>query len=244
MPLKIQINTFVYTSTSVNRRARKAAFIGICSFALAALQGFGVLISYVTEIFTTTNSSISANNASIIILTILIVSNLVFINLVDRAGRRTLFIWSSFVTAIILAVFIVYLHSLAENRALNWVPIVCLSSALFISCLGMNPIPFIVTLEVLPQKVFVHTRSLVTFVDKKRDYLQIKGYIFPCCIILQLTIQFILVEIYPMAKEHIGLIGWITFFTLMCLCNALFGILVMPETKGKSYDEIMQILDE
>lgn len=55
--------------------------------------------------------------------------------------------------------------------------------------------------------------------------------------------MFILIELFPLLKEYIGLFGWILFFAAMSLLNALFGIFFVPETKGKSHDEIMKLLD-
>lgn len=54
---------------------------------------------------------------------------------------------------------------------------------------------------------------------------------------------FIFTELYPPIEERIGLIGWITFFAVACSGNALFGIFIAPETKGKSHEEIMELLD-
>lgn len=122
--------------------------------SLNALQGFCVLASYVTEIIANTNPSVSPIDASIIITSILIVANLIFLNVIDRAGRRTFYIYSSLATTIGLITFAAYLYYLTDNPAYDWVPVISMSFVLFLSCLGMNPVPFIVTIELLPLKVF------------------------------------------------------------------------------------------
>lgn len=76
------------------------------------------------------------------------------------------------------------------------------------------------------------------------ERLQIRQYGYSNCILLALVDGFILTELYPLLKEYIGLFGWVTFFAAMCLCNALFGIFILPETRGKSHEEIMKMLDE
>lgn len=128
-------------------------FIGFSLMLLNALQGFNLLVVYVTEIFTNTNPNISPYYASTIITTILILANLVFLKLVDRAGRRTFYIYSSLATALGLALFAIYLYYLSDNRAFDWVPIVCLSYVLFVNCLGMNPVPFLLVIEIFPNNV-------------------------------------------------------------------------------------------
>lgn len=120
---------------------------------LNALQGFAIISTYVTEIFASTNPDISPINASTVITTVLIVANLIFMNLVDRAGRRVFFICSSVATTIGLVIFATYLYYLSENPAYDWAPIVCLSYVLFVSCLGMTPIPFLISIEIFPKKV-------------------------------------------------------------------------------------------
>lgn len=59
-----------------------------------------------------------------------------------------------------------------------------------------------------------------------------------------LLVLFILTELFPLIKEYIGIFGWVTFFAVMCLFNALFGMFLVPETKGKSHETIMQMLDK
>lgn len=138
---------------SANRRARKAMFIAFSCMALNAMQGFIILVTYVTEIFTSSNPNVSPIDASIVITTLLIIANLIFMNSIDRAGRRTFYIYSSLATTIVLGLFALYLYYLTDNHAFDWVPVVSLASALFVSCLGMNPVPFVSMVEVLPHKV-------------------------------------------------------------------------------------------
>lgn len=61
--------------------------------------------------------------------------------------------------------------------------------------------------------------------------------------VLILGIVFVLSEFYPQIQGQIGVIGLITFFATASFCNALYGIFALPETKGKSHEEIMKILD-
>lgn len=128
-------------------------FLACSMLSLNVLQGSIILGAYVTEIFASSNANVSAIDASILITTTLIISNLIFLNVVDRAGRRTFYICSSLATAVGLTVFAIYLYYLTNNRAFDWVPIVSLAYVLFVSCLGMNPVPFLVTIEILPNRV-------------------------------------------------------------------------------------------
>lgn len=73
--------------------------------------------------------------------------------LVDRLGRKLLFISSSIGTGIgmlILALHRYYKDELPES---NWVPMYGLSITIFIASVGIVPVPFIITCDILPPKV-------------------------------------------------------------------------------------------
>lgn len=80
-------------------------------------------------------------------------ANLIFMKIVDRAGRRTFFIVSSFATTIGLAIFAVYLKYFSSDARYDWILVACLSSVLLVGFLGMIPTPYIVAVELLPEKV-------------------------------------------------------------------------------------------
>lgn len=138
---------------TATRRAKNALFIVYASLALNPLQGYSVLIGYVSEIFSSTNPNISPYNSSIIITSIVLMANLIFTKIVDRAGRRIFFVVSSFATTIGLAIFAIYLKYFSGDARFDWIPVVCLSSVLFVGYLGMIPATYIVAVELLPERV-------------------------------------------------------------------------------------------
>lgn len=54
----------------------------------------------------------------------------------------------------------------------------------------------------------------------------------------------ILSTIFPFFKESFGLPIIFIIFTFFALLNALFGLIFVPETKGKSNEEIVDMLGE
>lgn len=138
---------------SANRRARKAISIAFVFICLYPLQGTSIMVNYLTEIFASTNSNIPSLYASTIYTALMIAANFIYLNLVDRFGRRTLYIWSTLATAIGFTMFAIYLYCLTDNRALDFVPIVCLSFSSFVNSLGMYPIPWLIFIETMPMKV-------------------------------------------------------------------------------------------
>lgn len=136
-----------------NRRARKALFIAFSLVLLNAFQGFAIILIYITDIFENANPNIAPVDASIIITGILIMANLVYVNLIDRADRRTFYMYSSLATVVGHVLFALYLHFLSTDHAFDWVPIVVMSYVLFVTSLGMNPVPWLIMMEIFPKKV-------------------------------------------------------------------------------------------
>lgn len=154
-----------------NHRARKAAFISFSLVLLNMLQGYVILQTYITDIVENSNPNISPIDASIIIVGMLIIANLVYVNLIDRAGRRVFYIFSSFATFVGHVLFALYLEFLAKNHEFDWVPIVCLSYVVFVTFLGLNPVPWLIMVEIFPKKVrpersmpiLIHQSPLINF---------------------------------------------------------------------------------
>lgn len=82
------------------------------------------------------------------------------------------------------------------------------------------------------------TQNLIFFFLK----LQIKNAASSLCTSFIWIIGFILTQYYPLLAAHLGVHTCMFFFASVCFAGAIFVILVIPETKGKSYTEIMQAL--
>lgn len=56
-------------------------------------------------------------------------------------------------------------------------------------------------------------------------------------------VLFALDAIFPAFLANFPLHYCMFILAIMSLLNALFGIIAIPETRGKSYEEIMQLLN-
>lgn len=148
--------------TVANRRAKKAICLCIAMKVLSTLTGGAVIVSYITDILASSNSNISPVDASIGITIMLIFASFIFINLVDRAGRRVFCIGSSVASTIGLVLFAAYLYYLSDNHKFDWVPIGCISFVLLAGSFAPNMILY----EITPEKV----RKNLTFYQRmQRD---------------------------------------------------------------------------
>lgn len=108
------------------------------------------------------------------------------------------------------------------NEALNWIPLVSLSSVMFTVNLAMLTMPTLVISELMPEKV--------------KDF----GMTF--CLSLLWTFSFITIKFLPLLSDTIKFHGSIFLFAAICGAGALYIFLFVPETKGKNHKEIMELL--
>lgn len=72
----------------VTPHARKAFFISFTMLLLSFSSGTLTILSYVTDIFSKTGSSLSAKNSSLLVSITQIIGNLVLLNIIERINRR------------------------------------------------------------------------------------------------------------------------------------------------------------
>lgn len=106
--------------------------------------------------------------------------------------------------------------------AFSWIPVASFSFVIFIASWAVLTLPFLVISEVMPENV--------------KDF----GVSF--CMSLLWICAFLMVKLLPLLTESLGFHGSQFLFAGFCLLSALFIVLFMPETKGKSYEQIMKSL--
>lgn len=109
-----------------------------------------------------------------------------------------------------------------DVSAYSWVSIVSLSTVIFIQSLGAASMSLTVTAELMPENI--------------REF----GITF-CNIIMGIAAFLVLKVVLPLS-EQLGLGIMLFCFAASCLVCGIFIILFMPETKGRSYNEIMKSL--
>lgn len=146
-------------------------FIAFSLYTLCLASGSLTILSYVTDIFTKTGSSLSPKNASLLVSVTQIIGNLVFLNIVERFNRKvccsdinrkrnkmnpseiffffqfqTLYIWSSLLTAASYFLFGAYCLLWFKQPEFEWMPPFCFACIIYFSCMGLLPIPYILTI--------------------------------------------------------------------------------------------------
>lgn len=143
---------------SVNPNSIRTMLIGPTLMAVSQFSGTFVLVSYAATIFKESGSNLSPHYSSIVLGSLQLLGTISTYFLVDRLGRKVLLTISCGGAAIGLSVMGIYsyLSRYQQNIDISnysWIPVVTLSFVIYISAIGMIPVPYIIISEVLPQKV-------------------------------------------------------------------------------------------
>lgn len=148
-----RILKYFYFAFLANRAALRASFIAISMFILLCCSGFYTIGVYATDIFIDTKSDINPIFSSILLTIIQIAGNLIVMHLVDRIGRKILYITSSILSAAGMIWFAFYAKYLMQDHNYSWMGTASICFAIFVGNLGLAAAPFIVGIEIFPKKV-------------------------------------------------------------------------------------------
>lgn len=158
------------------RASRRAVCISLFLVFLPQFTGAYVLQSYTTAFFTEAGSTLTPIESSIMICIVQLVANLVTMFLIDRIGRKFLFVMSSIGTGI--GMFVLALHHLFKNELpeCNWLPIYGLSFTIFSASIGLIPVSYVITIDVLPPRV--SSNCEMSWMATKREIFLFKLFFY------------------------------------------------------------------
>lgn len=208
------------------KSTRKAFIIIMLQFFFFQMSGINVVSFYSTMIFTEAGIQLEPGIASIIVASVQVAANLVALVFVDRFGRKILLYISNFLMFVgLIGIGTYFTLSDAGNNVdnLNWLPVLSLSIFVIAFCIGMGPVSYILYGELF--------------------MLDAKIFIAPICQSFNFLLTFAVGLTFPMLVSAIGMGPTFFFFSGFCGLAFVFTIFVIPETKGKSTEEIQAILN-
>lgn len=145
---------------------------------------------------------------------------------------------------LILALHRLYKDELPES---NWVPMYGLSITVFIASIGLLPIPFVITVDILPPKVSdISFKSALfpkhQFIHLLLAFLQIRNATMTMTSMLMWVLGFITNIGYLYLLPIIMLHGCLFVFSTVCFVCGIYALIFIPETKGKSFGSVEKLL--
>lgn len=178
--------------------------------------GFAIL-NYAATIFRDSGSDLNSNVSAIFTATVQFIGCIILSCLVDKLGRKILLIISTTGMGIGYTCLGIYsymnLHGY-DTSSFSYVPIISLSFTIFIGCIGVCTIPFIMLSEVLPHKI-----------RAQGSIISLTAYLISGIIVL---------GYFPILVETLELYGCVWLFAGICYAGNLFIFLGVSETNGKN----------
>ncbi|KAK9890881.1 hypothetical protein WA026_012225 [Henosepilachna vigintioctopunctata] len=216
-----------FTDIFATRSTTKAFIISLSLVAFQQLSGINVIIFYAQDIFKSAGSTLAPEISAILIGVVQILSSGATPVLVERSGKRFLLLVSASGMTLSLAVLAYYFYLLEKKEDvsnISLLPIVCLVVFIIVYCLGFGPLPWAVMGELFPGNI--------------------KSIASTCTASFCWILGFIITKYFNLLSDKIGQSGSFGFFSLCCLVAANFILLYLPETTGKSLQEIQLLLSK
>lgn len=146
--------------------------------------------------------------------------------LVDKLGRRILLLLSIIMMALCLFSLAGYFYMKMDLgmdvNQLGWIPLSSLSVYVIAFSLGFGPIPWMLMGEIFPS--------------------QIRGCASSIACLFNWFCVFLITKFFPSFAVQFGIGKVFWFFVICCLVGTLYVYVLVPETKGKSLEEIQDML--
>jgi len=194
---------------------RRALVVGILLAVFGQLSGINAIMYFAPEIFKASGEATSAAFRQTVIVGIVNVAfTWVAISLVDRAGRKPLLIVGTLVQVISLSA-VGALFAVGQGGLPLLLGILGFVAAFAVA---MGPIPWIVNSEIFPTKLRGRAMSVAIFCLWFADWL--------------------VTQTFPMLREGIGPAKTFWVYAACSLASTVFVIWMVPETKGRTLEEI------
>jgi sugar porter (SP) family MFS transporter len=211
-------STTISISELFRPSSRKVMIVGFFLAVLVQISGINTIVDYAPKILLA--AGVEINNALLqtsLVGLINFIFTFVAILFIDKIGRRSLYLIGSMGMVITLLMLALSFYFKMEGIF----TLICILSfiAFFASCIG--PVFWTLVSEIFPNRIRGKALAFASFTQ----------WIF----------NFLVVLLFPHFLASIGGAKTFLFLAFMSLLQWLFTYFYVPETKGKSLEEIEQI---
>ncbi|CAG9861689.1 unnamed protein product [Phyllotreta striolata] len=189
-------------------------------------SGVTTIFTFLAPFFDQAGTSLSGDTVAIIVAVVKITFFILASFIIERFGRRKLLILSSTGTAIPLFTIGIYFYLQSINSSvlvnIQWLPLASLLLTVCLFGIGLGPIAQIVLSELPSAELRAVSISVVHSTGN--------------------VVAFALASSYPIVSESLGTQWCVWWFSMNCIVGAILMYFFLPETKGKSFVEIQNML--
>lgn len=194
---------------------RNALILGV---ALAVFQqwcGINVIFNYAVDVFASAGYQVSASLFNIVITGLVnLVFTVVAVGLVDRVGRRKLMLAGAAGLAVIYAL----LGGGYYTRSQGLPMLILVVAAIACYAVSLAPVTWVVIAEIFPNRA--------------------RGEAMAIAVASLWIASFVLTYTFPFLNGSVGSAGTFWIYSSICVAGFLFTFRRLPETKGKTLEEI------
>lgn len=194
---------------------RRALVIGVLLAVFGQFSGINAVMYYAPEIFKAAGSGTDSAFAQTVIVGVVnLLFTFVAIGLVDRAGRKPLLIVGTAVQVVSLVV----VGMMLSGGQSGWGLLAGVLGFVAAFAVAMGPIPWIVNAEIFPTKLRGRAMSMAIFCLWFADW--------------------VVTQTFPMLRDGIGASNTFWVYAGFSLLSTIFVVVMVPETKGRTLEEI------
>jgi SP family arabinose:H+ symporter-like MFS transporter len=198
---------------------RRVLAVSFCLAILVHLCGINTIVDYAPQIFQSAGFKMDAALFSTFIIGLtMAVATLVSFWIIDRYGRKPLYIVGSLGMTVALLALIASVAA-GKFHGVLVLGLIMLYIAFFASCIG--PVFWTVIPEIIPNRI--------------------RGTAMAVPVLTQWVANAFVVLFFPYAFSKIGKTPTFSFLALMCLIQMIFVWKLVPETRGKTLEEIEEL---
>lgn len=206
---------------------RKAFYIGAFLRTAQQLSGILCFMSYSKYIFQQAGGNISSTESSIIFSSACLLSNFCSSMILDKIGRRPAMVTSLFGCTIFLFAEAAYFYISSDYTNIDastysWIPLTGMIFYVIFYSIGLGVVPTLALTEMFSTSI-------------KGKGVCVLNILFS---ILVSAVN----KIFQLLESNFGMYSALLFFSVCSFCNGVAAIYVVPETKGKTLEEIQQSL--
>ncbi|KAF5279759.1 hypothetical protein FQA39_LY05449 [Lamprigera yunnana] len=205
----------------------KPFIIALALMLFQQFSGINAIIFYTGNIFTESGAKIDPKIATICVGAFQVIATFVSSLIVDKLGRRMLLISSDFMMAfstIGLGLFFTFKdRHIISNDILNMLgllPVVALCVFVIMFSIGLGPIPWIITGEMCSP--------------------DLKSFVISCAATFNWFLAFLVTKFYFKLELFVGNDVMFYIFSLISFVGTIFCYIFVPETKGKSVQQVQE----
>jgi sugar porter (SP) family MFS transporter len=203
----------------IGKAVRRMMVVGVGLAAFQQLVGINTVIYYAPTILKFAGQeNTGALTQSVYIGVTNVVFTVVAILLLDRLGRRFFLISGTSCLTLALIGLGVFFQSKALQHSAGWFALACLLVYIFGFAIGLGPVFWLMISEIFP--------------------LQMRGPAMAVCTMVNWGFNFLIAYTFLTLTDVLSKQGAFWLYAFFGICALVFFVTLVPETKGRSLEEI------